>query len=672
MAKTEPIIGLSLRMNNGQIATCIAYRGYGDLDVQFDDGTIVCHKTKHNFLHGIIANPNSDKYLSRKKSIVGKTNKMSNGQIATCIAYRRSDDIDVQFDDGTIVQHQTKHYFLRGFIANPNYRWYQKLSDEKSCLGKRKTMNCGMIAICIEYRGSMDLDVQFEDGTIVQHQTKSNFDAGRIVNPTLGKCYQKKVKSSVQGKTIKMKCGMNATCLVYRNSRDIDIRFEDGTIVEHISKSSFISGETPNPKLGRYYSTKGDLSCLGETRTMNCGMNATCISYNNVSDIDIQFEDGTILTHRSKYDFIKGIISNPNLSTRSLPEAMVFYAVKKAFPDALSGFRPAWLINPYTNKPLEIDVWIPSIKTGIEYDGVKWHSVETNRAIVKANAIAKSPNIDSIITFLEKGTIPHNSKKHLNIQLKNNSFEESYYDLIVELQIVVSNMLKSLGYHGKVDVLESCDYEFVRSKIRRFIYFEMLDEDKKTKKVRLSRPIKLSERTMLGISLTMNNGMLATCVEDRGWDDITVKFEDGTVVNADRQRFKKKTIANPSLGKNKTQSNNAKIIGKRIFMNCGMFATCIADNGSCDINIQFDDGTIIKTSRQMFINGHTANPSLGKQYVQKIRTSMKGQKIQMNNGMFATCIEDRGSADIDIQFEDGTVVEHVQRSHFRRGCVKKK
>ncbi len=659
-------------MNNGQMAKCIAYRGYGDLDIQFEDGTIVSHKTKYNFLHGIIANPNTDKYSSRKKSILGMANTMSNGQIAKCIAYRRSDDLDVQFEDGTIVKHQTKHYFMKGFIANPNYRWYQKLSNEKSCLGQKKIMNCGMEAVCIEYRGSMDIDVQFEDGTIVKHQTKSNFDSGKVVNPTLGKCYTTKIKSSVQGITTEMKCGMNATCLVYRNSRDIDIQFEDGTIVEHISKNSFISGETPNPKLGRYYSVKGNLSCLGETRTMNCGMNATCISYNNVSDIDVQFEDGTIITHRSKSDFVKGTISNPNLSTRSLPEAMVFYSIKKAFPDAISGFRPSWLINANTNKPMEIDIWIPSRRVGIEYDGVKWHSLETDRALEKANMIADSTQIDKLITILEKGSIPHHSKKHLNIQLENNSFGETYYDLIVELQIVVSNILKTLGYKGKVDILESCDFDFLRSKVRRFIYFELLEDESKTKITKLSRPLKFSERTMLGISKIMNNGMMATCIEDRGWNDITVRFDDGTEVFATRQRFKNKSIANPSLGKNKTQSNNAKIVGKKVIMNCGMPAICIVDNGSYDIKIQFDDGTIVKTTRQMFINGHTSNPSLGKQYVQKIRTSMKGETIIMRNGMKATCIEDRGSADIDIRFEDGKIVEHVQRSHFRRGNVKKK
>ena len=46
-------------------------------------------------------------------------------------------------------------------------------------------------------------------------------------------------------------------------------------------------------------------SCLGETRIMNCGMEATCIAYRGTHDIDVQFEDGTIVEHKSKYHLLE-------------------------------------------------------------------------------------------------------------------------------------------------------------------------------------------------------------------------------------------------------------------------------------------------------------------------------------------------------------------------------
>lgn len=51
----------------------------------------------------------------------------------------------------------------------------------------------------------------------------------------------------------------------------------------------------------------------------------------------------------------------------SVPEKIIFYYAKKVFNDVLENYKPDWL------KPKEIDVYIPSLKMGIEYDGYKYH-----------------------------------------------------------------------------------------------------------------------------------------------------------------------------------------------------------------------------------------------------------------------------------------------------------
>ena len=38
MKKGESLIGTKLQMNNGQYAICIAYRKPQDIDIQFEDG----------------------------------------------------------------------------------------------------------------------------------------------------------------------------------------------------------------------------------------------------------------------------------------------------------------------------------------------------------------------------------------------------------------------------------------------------------------------------------------------------------------------------------------------------------------------------------------------------------------------------------------------------------
>lgn len=55
---------------------------------------------------------------------------------------------------------------------------------------------------------------------------------------------------------------------------------------------------------------------INKCLTMNCGMKASIIKYRSHNDIDIQFEDGTIIKHGDFRDFCKGKIANPNLSKR--------------------------------------------------------------------------------------------------------------------------------------------------------------------------------------------------------------------------------------------------------------------------------------------------------------------------------------------------------------------
>ena len=66
-------------------------------------------------------------------------------------------------------------------------------------------------------------------------------------------------------------------------------------------------------------------------------------------------------------------------SRTSFPEQAIYYYVKKCYPDAMSAFKEI-----FENK-MEIDIFIPSIKVGIEYDGEYWHSTDgsTKREALK-------------------------------------------------------------------------------------------------------------------------------------------------------------------------------------------------------------------------------------------------------------------------------------------------
>ena len=233
--------------------------------------------------------------MATKKDRLGEIRMMNCGMEATIIRYNGVRDIDVRFEDGAVAKNKTYRAFKKGNIANRN----TKVSAEAR-LGETRMMNCGMKATIIRYGKCSDIDVRFEDGAVVEHKTYKAFKKGEIANQN--------IKASRLGETRMMKCGMKAAIIRYGGYNDIDVRFEDGKVVVHKAYDKFKKGSIahPNTKV----SAKDR---LGETRMMNCGMEATIIRYGGCKDIDVRFEDGKVAVHKAYNAFEKGKIANQNI-----------------------------------------------------------------------------------------------------------------------------------------------------------------------------------------------------------------------------------------------------------------------------------------------------------------------------------------------------------------------
>ena len=107
---------------------------------------------------------------------IGQTLIMTNGQRATIIAYRSSNDIDIKFEDGTIVTNKQYTAFKRGFIKNPNL-------EEQKPIGEKRLMNNGQYAEIIGYKNNRNIDIKFEDGVIKKGVDYNAFKRGGINNP---------------------------------------------------------------------------------------------------------------------------------------------------------------------------------------------------------------------------------------------------------------------------------------------------------------------------------------------------------------------------------------------------------------------------------------------------------------------------------------------------------
>ena len=171
-------IGETNIANNGQLMTVINYRKSNDIDVQFEDGSIVMHRTYLCFRKGHIANPNFNLHATK---FIGQKNKNSDGQTMKIIAYRNSKDIDVQFDDGTIIEHRNYVAFLHGLIHNPNCTHH--VSQRVCRTGLSKLTRKGLILTISTYRKYKNVDYIFDTGYEVKHRTYEDFEQDKIKHP---------------------------------------------------------------------------------------------------------------------------------------------------------------------------------------------------------------------------------------------------------------------------------------------------------------------------------------------------------------------------------------------------------------------------------------------------------------------------------------------------------
>jgi hypothetical protein len=116
----------------------------------------------------------------------------------------------------------------------------------------------------------------------------------------------------------------------------------------------------------------------------------------------------------------------------SYPEQKLFHHIKQYFPDAVNSYYPNWL------QGKEIDVFIPSLNIGIEYDGQLWHK-DITKDLAKSNLC--TPNLTHLIRMRESGCPPLNDKSiHINVEPDS---EKS-------LTNAISNVLVTLGVENPI------------------------------------------------------------------------------------------------------------------------------------------------------------------------------------------------------------------------------
>lgn len=87
---------------------------------------------------------------------------------------------------------------------------------------------------------------------------------------------------------------MTATIIAYRNYKDIDVEFENGVIRTHRAMCHFKSGSI-SPTVKNKPLKNGDTFVNGQ------GLTYKVIDFIDHDNVTIQFEDGTIVKNRSSF-----------------------------------------------------------------------------------------------------------------------------------------------------------------------------------------------------------------------------------------------------------------------------------------------------------------------------------------------------------------------------------
>lgn len=250
----EKHLNETMRANNGQMMTIIAYDGYENITVRFEDGTIVPERKYVYFKKGAIANPNCRRSESQIRKLatsrirklqekrIGETSVATNGMTLKITAYRNYNDIDVVFvEDGYSVTGTSYDLFQTGQIRNPKLCAQNGRSKH---LHEKFITNEGEEIEIIDWKKYADVTVQFKDGS-TKHTDYKSIQNGNVAKPG-NRISIDDIKTRIN-ETSLAGCGQVMTIIAARSSTDIDIRFENGDIVQHAKYNDFKTGRIRIP-----------------------------------------------------------------------------------------------------------------------------------------------------------------------------------------------------------------------------------------------------------------------------------------------------------------------------------------------------------------------------------------------------------------------------------------
>lgn len=147
-------------------------------------------------------------------------------------------------------------------------------------------------------------------------------------------------------------------------------------------------------------------------------------------------------------------VCNTMLQT-SFPEQAILFYIKKLFPDSLNKYKKLF------NSSMELDIFIPSKRIAIEYDGLAWHNTEKSKKREETKyRICKDNNI-FLYRIREESTDCENADKLFTIPAFS-------YDNCSPLNGVIKSIIEDISDDSNLmvdiqnDILEILKYRIIK------------------------------------------------------------------------------------------------------------------------------------------------------------------------------------------------------------------
>ena len=222
-------------------------------------------------------------------------------------------------------------------------------------------------------------------------------------------------------------------------------------------------------------------------------------------------------------------------------------------------------------------------------------------------------------------------------------------------------MMKIIAYRSCGDM----DIQFEDGKI---VYNKTYQDFKKGYIKHPDTPRKKSNR--VGETNRAKNGLMMKIIAYRSCSDMDIQFEDGYIKrNVFYKYFKEGCIAHPEKRAKRTVPIKTKRIGEKKVANNGLLMEIVGYTCCTDIVVRFEDGIVVKTTYNNFAKGNVTNPIWGATSVKSKNPERLGEVATANNGLKMKIIAYRSSTDVDIQFEDGVIVRNRCYHDFKQGTI---